>query len=100
MPTNDKKMASRDKTYHDLREETKFFLEKQGKAMLDLAEKISDHGRPLNPEDKDLLRTALAVRVKRYSSVLQANFILGDIAEMERAADEIFAYVRLVDTND
>lgn len=93
----DKIIGKSDKDADMLLDEIKFFLEQQGKTMLELAERLSHKGATLNPEQKELLRVALATRVKRYSAVLLSNFVLGDIAEMERCADEIFTYAQFCD---
>jgi len=58
-------------------------------SMLNLADKITDNGEPLSPEDKGLLRIATMPAFNENLSMLKFQFIDGNIRDMEHTFEHL-----------
>jgi len=67
----------------------KNMLMSMAESMLSLADRITDNGEPLSPEDKGLLRIATMPAFNENLSMLKFQFIDGNIRDMEHTLEQL-----------
>lgn len=64
-------------------------LKVHGQECLRLADRLGEDGKPLNEQEKDLIRVALLPRIKESCLNMQFAFLMNDAMSYDRASDTI-----------